>query len=525
MQEPNFQPLLLNSRMYQYIRASAISNVNDALVELITNCVDAYSNIDNNPNKIIIKYSENNNYLEIIDQAIGMTGEKMKLCFLEVGTYVSNDSKRGHFSRGAKDISALGDCTFIAIKDNKSSSCKILYDGRGAMLNENIDVTDEIKNTTNIVDNGLYVRIDFKTAIFNDFKVDEFCYNYALRDILSNIKYEIKLINIDSSNEKVLKYNFPEGLLVIDAEYIVPRYNVPSKFTLYLISDNKPINYSNNMTYSENGILVSSNNTIYENTMLNNRIITCNPNSKKIFGRIHCDYINTLLKDYENNGPSDKNPFPVIDPSRLQGLNYNHPFVKNLIRHPLEKINSVFMDLDNKKNNNNIDNISKIFNNKELNKLNDEIFKKLDIDLIPQEELPQEIETETSKLPKTFKHSRRIQNPLEPSAKLSINFTDQTIQGKYETYANSTGIIINIPKTNYIVQNALSTPNASTSSLLKAHVADIISESFADIMTARDVSTQDFSSLTSTEILNITNSIYNTYYVTYSDKVHKIILG
>ena len=375
MSSANYQSLYLNPRMYQYIRASAITNIDDAIVELLTNCVDAYSSIENNPNQILINISKKNNYIEVIDQAIGMNAEKMKTCFLEVGTYVSDETKRGHFSRGAKDITALGDCTFIAIKDNKYSICKILYDGRCAMIVEDNDITDEVRTQTNIMNNGLYVKLEIKNNTINDFNSDNFVYHYALRDIFSNTNFEIKLHDLDQKIKKNIKYNKPDAEMIINGEYLVPVYNVLARFTLYL-SENKNMNYSNNLRYTENGILISSNNTIYENGMLHNRLFTGNPHSQKIFGRIHCNYINILLKDYENNGPTKNNPIPIIDSSRLQGLNYYHPFVKQLIKLPTERITFILSDLEYR-GKTDIDNqkITEVFNDNQLHKINDDIFK------------------------------------------------------------------------------------------------------------------------------------------------------
>ena len=52
----SFQPLNIGSRAYKYIRMGAIKNINDALIELITNAHDAYNKDENlqKPYKICI---------------------------------------------------------------------------------------------------------------------------------------------------------------------------------------------------------------------------------------------------------------------------------------------------------------------------------------------------------------------------------------------------------------------------------------------------------------------------------------
>jgi len=545
MQEPNYQPLQLNARMYQYIRASAITNIDDALVELITNCVDAYTNINNNPNKITVNMSRKNKYIEVIDQAIGMDAASMKVCFLQVGTYASDNIKRGHFSRGAKDISALGDCTFTAIKDNKYSVCKILFDGRGAILTENSNVTDDIRNATQITNNGLHVRVNINNInIITQFKVEDFSYHYALRDILTNPNIEVTFMDTDKSSQQILKYTLPNGEKVVEGDFLVPGYdNITAKFELF-VSQDKTIRYSNNMRYNENGILITSSNTIYENSFLQNRNIASNPQSQKIFGRISCDNINTLLKDYENNGASKANPFPIIDSSRLQGLNYQHPFVKQLMLLPIERINAVLVDLEYKDKSNINENLDKAFDIEELHKLNNDIFKQLGLNLVSNFKLKmlgltkalpivQNFQKENLDLPNSTpnikKNNDTMQEQEENAAKLTLNFVDTQINGKYETYANATGIVINIPKSNYVIQkfvlnNNVTMDAAYNDTRFRTHVADIITSALADHLTSNEISKQNLSDVKSSEMLDIANNTFNKNYDSISDAVHKIIL-
>ena len=107
-----------NERAYKFIRGSAVSQIIDALIELITNSDDAYDKgkIKNKDIHIHLNYR---GQLIVTDQAIGLTSDQMRKCFLQVGNFTSTNDNRGFFSRGAKDISALGDIYFESIKDNK----------------------------------------------------------------------------------------------------------------------------------------------------------------------------------------------------------------------------------------------------------------------------------------------------------------------------------------------------------------------------------------------------------------------
>ncbi len=541
MTEPEYQNLKLNSRFYQYIRATAITNIEDALVELITNCVDAYINIDNNPNLINIYFSKNQKYIEIVDQAIGLNSENMLKCFFEVGTYNGNDNTRGHFSRGAKDIIALGNTTFVAIKDNKLSKCILLHDGRGAMLNSDIDVSVEMRNMYKINNNGLYVRIDLRNDnIINRYSIDNLKKHYALRDILSNDKYLIihKDMDINDGNEeKEIKYSYPTGTLLVDGEYDVPIYNVKARFRCYL-SEN--IEKNSNMKYSENGFLIASYNTIYENGMLHNKFINNNPNSVKLYGRVDCDYINILLKEFENNGSSELNPFPIIDSSRLTGLTSDHPFTKELLKLPVERVIYILTDLDY---NNKLDNIQKnnIFRNlTDLQIIGNNIFRTLGIKLksdffLPNlPELPklrQDFEKEDVKLPYSRRNARintqtkknNNINKMVETPLLSINFVDNLSDVKYKSYVNNKGITIDIPKNNTFVSNYLEDINNITDIRGKIYLADIITEALADIMTNNEMDNFDYQSNNTTSFIQNYNSIFHKKYSELQQNIFNII--
>ena len=84
---------------------------------------------------------------------------------------------------------------------------------------------------------------------------------------------------------------------------------------------------------------------------------------KTLFGVIHCDYINKLLIDYDKNGASKKNPFPILDPSRVGGLNYDHPFMKELLKIPEDRLNLILQELEVDDDN------EYVFYNKEINEI------------------------------------------------------------------------------------------------------------------------------------------------------------
>ena len=70
----------------------------DAFVELITNADDAYDKGNIKKKKIHIDL-DYNGLLSVTDQAIGLTGDEMKNCFLQIGNYTSQEDNRGFFTR------------------------------------------------------------------------------------------------------------------------------------------------------------------------------------------------------------------------------------------------------------------------------------------------------------------------------------------------------------------------------------------------------------------------------------------
>tara|TARA_Y100001933_G_scaffold264739_1_gene332136 strand:+ start:918 stop:2759 length:1842 start_codon:yes stop_codon:yes gene_type:complete len=338
-------------RMYDYIRHSAISNITDALVELITNSVDAYEELSGKMNKkmkrkktpftICINLDYIENKITVIDSATGIDGGKMKICFLTVGEYTSGDNKRGHFSRGAKDISSLGDIIFTSIRNNKLSKCIVYNDGKGKIVRKNSKITKNNRKVYGISNNGLNVHMDLKKVELKTWNKNDLYYHFALRDILSNKNYKIILNSRISKNKKnikeVMEYKIPESDKIIDITYNVEKYNVPARFELYKFKKD----YKHP---SENGIIIKSNTTIYENSLLDKKIWR-SPYFYKYHGVITCNYIHTLLKKCEK-GYDKKNPLPIIEPSRLSGLNRDHPFVNCLLKIPIDKFEYVMLDTE-----------------------------------------------------------------------------------------------------------------------------------------------------------------------------------
>lgn len=337
----------IGERAYKYIRQFTIKTVMDALIELITNSIDAYNkcNIVNkniwilvSPTKIIVR-----------DNAKGLTSKELYDCFLQVGNYTAEDSSRGFFSRGAKDISAIGNITFDAIKDGLYSQCKLNSDAYGALLIEDIQATQEIRTLFGIsgTNNGLSVTIDLLPN-FHNTNFDNICHalihSAQLRDIMSNKNNNIIISKIDNTISKRLLYTYPPGTLLLDLEYAVPNYTQYNA-RLVIYKTETAIEQPKKECEMEFGFLIKDSIAVYEVSTVDNKY-RWNPYINYIYGFIYCDGIHELLLDYDKNGISPKNPYPIIDPSRLTGVNKQHPFIISLFSIATVRIDYILRQLN-----------------------------------------------------------------------------------------------------------------------------------------------------------------------------------
>lgn len=338
----------INERAYKYIRQFTIKSVLDALVELITNSIDAYNKTSITDRYIWIEFTDNK--IIVRDWALGLTSDGLHKCFLQVGNYTANESSRGFFSRGAKDISAIGNITFDTIKDNKYSQCFLNTDAYGSVTITDTEATPEIRNTIKIPDNynGLQVTIDLLPNFYGQTfeRLESSISKIAvLRDIMANNANIIHLTDINSGFTKRIKYLYPEdSKIILDLTYNVPNYTEYSaRFVVYQITSpfEQPIR-ENEMEF---GFIIKDSTSVYEVSTLDSKF-RWNPYINYLYGFLYSDGIHELLLDYDNNGTSEKNPYPILDPSRVSGINKQHPFIISMLSLPLVRLDYILRQLN-----------------------------------------------------------------------------------------------------------------------------------------------------------------------------------
>lgn len=350
-QEQQLNFITLDSRVYKYIRQFTVKSTQDALIELITNSIDAYRKKSQSVNCSVDITYQSPNILTVCDQAIGLTGDEMIASFLTVGMYTADTESRGFFSRGAKDICAIGNITFTAIKDGLLSQVYLNNDAFGKISIKDEIVTDEQRLLYGINDNGLNVTIDvlqnFWTKDLSG-QAESISKFGVLRDIMMDQNCMINYTHINEIGEilfsRRLIFEYPKAQILLDLDYLIPDYpNHTANLKIY--QSNTPIPQPKQEQEMVFGFLIKDSTTVYEVSTIDNRF-RWNPHITHVFGSITCNAIHSMLIDFDTNGHSETNPTPIIDPSRLTGINKDHPFIQNLLSIPKVRLDAILHELN-----------------------------------------------------------------------------------------------------------------------------------------------------------------------------------
>ena len=352
--------LILSDRFYQYIKFTSITNIYTALVELLTNSIDAYKKIPRTErdefNKIYILVNAKLRKLIVIDNACGMYKADLVKCFGQVGNYTSTEESRGFFSKGAKDISAIGNMKIVSIKDNLISSCE-LHTNNTFIINDpekKITASQSDRQKYSIPDgkNGVYIEVSlndsFKIPNYDDIiKIKDY---YSVRDIFSDtsnsISFDYTRLDGTKIPPLVLRNKFNDKLddLIFNESFKVPGYeHIHATFKVY----KKKSEYCKVEDYSSfmyHGVLIKDDSAIYDiNTFYND--IRNHPKIYNIYCFLETDGINKMMYSFDKGEIDNSNPFPVLNPSRMGTLNKDHPFVKNLYSRPHKILKFILDDL------------------------------------------------------------------------------------------------------------------------------------------------------------------------------------
>lgn len=380
--------LNLSLRFYKYIKSTSINNIETAIVELLTNCIDAYNRTELINRVIYIEINYKDKTLIVYDHASGLSPDKLAICFGQVGNYTSSDGSRGFFSKGAKDCSALGDMQFVSIKDNVISECELTKLNIFTITNHGRGIIQSDRDRYNIPKNGLYIKINLENSV-NMTKIEDslkFSKYYSLRDIMENDNNFINIKVIDHTGnvykDSRIQYKIEvEDKKLYDETFIVPGFEDKDITAKFRLMKKKKRTVHDDVSYMEHGILIKDDVAIYDITTFYNDIRN-HPKIYEVYGYLETNGINILMHEFDNGIITEKNPFPILDPSRVGSINKSHPFIKALYSRPHKILKFILDDLYEKElSNTDIYDISHMFD--DLDAFDDEFYKTLQGMFIP----------------------------------------------------------------------------------------------------------------------------------------------
>ncbi|MGR3914170.1 MAG: hypothetical protein OD918_06540 [Gammaproteobacteria bacterium] len=331
-----------DERYFRQNRSYAISDVYDALVEIITNCDDSYHRLFKNSGRqkdggdILIEIERHRSKpsrISVSDKAEGLTRADMRNKLGRRGKRTSEPGDRGFMARGIKDCVELGVVTVQSIVDGTYCSCLLTPDNNIALENEK-PADSELRKNLGIYKNGTVVTLECSESIPQVLTLErDLSSHYALRDILA--KSSDANVRIRNGRNGQLKPIHSSQALYSGNPVYREKFTIDgcpeSVCDLTIWKHAKPLSYKE-PRLRESGILVKSERAIYLCSLFGYE-----NEAKHYSGRMICPYIDLLLEKYDTGEEKTL----LVDPARKQGLNRDHRVTKNLT----EKIEAVLCGL------------------------------------------------------------------------------------------------------------------------------------------------------------------------------------
>lgn len=314
-----------------------------ALIELITNADDAYARMDDVDGKIRVEVEHRRGAASwrvvVRDRATGMTQSEMESRIVELGGRASGfeegQAVRGNLGRGAKDVAVFGPTTFESIKGEWYAALRLLANGEYRAPERARHVNPEDRKRLGIPrGNGTVVTVDVRGTVRcpnHGTLKKKLSSHYQVRDIMSDSKREVVLVNLNNRKEQDrLHYEVAGSDLLWSGTLTLRSYpEVQAQLEIRRLPERCDDPASDPCRPA--GILVKGRRAIYENTLFSTE---GNPYAAVIHGRLVCPYIDVLAQDYDDRRehgepPTPNNPMPIIMRSR-DGLVEGHPFYKEL---------------------------------------------------------------------------------------------------------------------------------------------------------------------------------------------------
>ena len=343
-----------NPRYWYQNARLAVQDVYDAIVELVTNADDAYIRRGTDKGRIDIEVERRRkgspSVLRVRDFAGGIPSHEVDRKLGRLGDrrdsgLADGAAVRGTNSRGAKDVAVLGCATFESIDDSDSCTCRTITshgEFRGKGLSERVNAG--CRQRLGIPHGGgtlVTVEIDPSIAIKipqHDNMVQRLSQLVPLREILHDPHREISLVDVTQNRKDRLRYHMPEGVERIKERLSIPGYP-DAEAKLVICRARKPLE-EGDKRFRQGGILIKSQRAVHEATFLAPEL-EHDPHAQWFFGFLRCEYIDRLWNEADERfesgqTPDEKNPRPILDPTRQSGLDRKHPFARALFAEALK---------------------------------------------------------------------------------------------------------------------------------------------------------------------------------------------
>ena len=323
------------------------------LIELITNCDDAYGAKSGAIRILVTRPSDAKDFVELTvsDSAKGLAPDEMEKAFTFLGAELSGfadgENVRGLFGRGSKDTAWFGRTVFEAIKNGVLSVIILNRDGKGTLETGVATADDYVRLGLKQGGNGLTARmqVDPSRAKVPDFAklTDRLSRHVQLRQL--NTKNEVLIAEVKNgvlNKQTPVVWELPICEEIFNEEIKIESYHTTARLRISKFAQriNEPVN-----DFSYHGIEIRGSRASYMNTSFG----LVGAGVGYITGLVECPKIDELIRQYDSDEavgkPSSSNPVRMITRDR-NGLAENHPFVRALTVAVLEKLKPIVDSLE-----------------------------------------------------------------------------------------------------------------------------------------------------------------------------------
>lgn len=303
------------------------------LIELITNCDDAYRDLKGKI-RIEVEHRRRSVWTVVVrDRATGMSASKLRTAIGGLGGRTSGfeagEAVRGNLGRGAKDLAAFGPVRFESICDGRYASMVLEEDGTYDDPIERKALSSDRESLGIPKGSGTVVTVQVREQVQcprHGNLLSSLATHYQLRDINADPRRELTLVDPTKNRADTIRYSPPTLAVVLSVELAIEGYpEAATQLTVYRNSE--CYEHAPSDTGRPQGILVKGERAIYENSLFR---FENQPYSGWFSGRLDCPYIDFLARDHDQRQQEGRelearNPNPIITRGR-DGLEPAHPF-------------------------------------------------------------------------------------------------------------------------------------------------------------------------------------------------------